>query len=182
MGARAVSAPLAQLPNALTIARFALIPLFVVLLARADDGHSWSAAVVFALAAVTDQVDGWLARKLEVESQFGKYADPLADRLMIDVAVVMLFLDDRLPWPALVIIIGRDVLLVLGTQLAVPRGYEFSVSFLGKLATWILYAGITFVIATPAGTDWPLVVFWTGVALAVAAGISYALALRRRGA
>ena len=180
MGARAVPAPIAQLPNALTIARFALVPVFVVLLARADDGSSWAAAIVFAAAAVTDQVDGWLARRLHVESQFGKYADPLADRLMIDVAVVMLFLDDRLPWPALAIVIGRDLLLVLGTRLVVPRGYDFSVSFLGKLATWILYAGITFVIATPAGTDWPLVVFWTGVVLAVAAGVFYALAVWRR--
>ena len=120
MGARAVPAPIAQLPNALTILRFALVPVFVVLLARAEDGQSWAAAAVFAIAAITDQVDGWLARRLQVESQFGKYADPLADRLMIDVAVVMLFIDDRLPWAALVIIIGRDLLLVLGTRFALP--------------------------------------------------------------
>src|SRR3990172_647552 len=100
MGVRAIPAPIAQLPNALTIARFALVPLFVVLLARGDDGHSWPAAIVFAVAAITDQVDGWLARRLRVESQFGKYADPLADRLMIDVAVIMLFFYGRLPWPA----------------------------------------------------------------------------------
>ena len=179
MGARAVSVPIAQLPNALTILRFALVPVFVVLLARAEDGQSWAAAAVFAAAAVTDQVDGWLARKLDVESQFGKYADPLADRLMIDVAVVMLFIDDRLPWAALVIIIGRDLLLVLGTRFALPRGYEFSVSFLGKLATWVLYLGIGLVIATEPGTDWPLVIFWIGVGLAVAAGVSYALAVWR---
>jgi CDP-diacylglycerol--glycerol-3-phosphate 3-phosphatidyltransferase len=179
MGARAVSAPIAQLPNALTILRFALVPVFVVVFARAEDGHSWAAAVIFAAAAITDQVDGWLARRLRVESQFGKYADPLADRLMIDVAVVMLFLEDRLPWPALVIIVGRDLLLVLGTRLVVPRGYEFSVSFLGKLATWILYLGIGLVIATPPGTDWPLAIFWIGVGLAVAAGVSYAIAVWR---
>ena len=179
MGARAVTAPLAQIPNALTIARFALVPVFVVLLSRGEDGHSWPAAVVFAAAAVTDQVDGWLARRLRVESQFGKYADPLADRLMIDVAVVMLFLEDRLPWPALAIVVGRDLLLVVGTRFVLPRGYEFSVSFLGKLATWILYAGLTFVIATPPGTEWPLAIFWTGVGLAVAAGASYAVGVRR---
>jgi CDP-diacylglycerol--glycerol-3-phosphate 3-phosphatidyltransferase len=179
MGARAVPAPIAQLPNALTILRFALVPVFVVLLAGADDGQSWAAAAVFAMAAITDQVDGWLARRLRVESQFGKYADPLADRLMIDVAVVMLFLDDRLPWAALIIIVGRDLLLVLGTRLALPRGYEFSVSFLGKLATWILYLGIGLVIATEPGTDWPLVIFWIGVGLAVAAAVSYALAVWR---
>jgi phosphatidylglycerophosphate synthase len=60
-----------------------------------------------------------------------------------------------------------------------PRGYEFSVSFLGKLATWVLYAGIGLVIATPAGTDWPLVIFWIGVGLAVAAAVSYAAAVRK---
>lgn len=179
MSAPAVSAPLAKLPNALTIARFALVPVFVVLLARGEDGHSWPAAIVFALAAITDQVDGWLARRWRVESEFGKYADPLADRLMIDVAVVMLFLDDRLPWAALVIIVGRDLLLVLGAKLVLPRGYEFSVSFLGKLATWILYLAIGLVIATPAGTDWPFVIFWVGVVLAVVAAALYGLAVWR---
>jgi CDP-diacylglycerol--glycerol-3-phosphate 3-phosphatidyltransferase len=179
MSARAVSAPLARLPNALTIARFALVPVFAVLLARGDDGHSWPAAIVFALAAITDQVDGWLARRYHVESEFGKYADPLADRLMIDVAVIMLFVYDRLPWPALVLIVGRDLLLVLGTRFVLPRGYEFSVSFLGKLATWVLYASIGLVIATTAGTEWPLVLFWIGVGLSVAAGASYVIGARR---
>jgi cardiolipin synthase (CMP-forming) len=179
MAARAVPAPLAHLPNALTLLRFALVPVFVVLLLQGDDGYSWPAAIVFGVAGITDQVDGWLARRYQVESEFGKYADPLADRLMIDVAVVMLFIADRLPWPALVIIVGRDALLVLGARLAMPRGYDFSVNFLGKLATWILYAAIFFVLATPAGTDWPLVVFWIGAACAVAAGISYAVAVRK---
>jgi CDP-diacylglycerol--glycerol-3-phosphate 3-phosphatidyltransferase len=179
MAARAVPAPIAQLPNALTIARFALVPVFVVLLAQGEDGHSWPAAIVFAAAAITDQVDGWLARRLEVESQFGKYADPLADRIMIDVAVIMLFFYGRLPWPALVIIVGRDVLLVVGAKLVIPRGYELSVSFLGKLATWILYLSIGLIVATPAGTEWPLVIFWTGAGLAVAAAASYIAAVWR---
>jgi phosphatidylglycerophosphate synthase len=114
-----------------------------------------------------------------VESEFGKYADPLADRLMIDVAVIMLFFYDRLPWPALVIVVGRDLLLVLGTKLVLPRGYEFSVSFLGKLATWVLYAAIGLVIATKPGTEWPLVLFWIGVGLSVAAAVSYVIGARR---
>jgi len=174
MTARAVLLPLAQLPNALTVLRFVLVPVFIVLLATADGGQSWAAAVVFAVAAVTDQVDGWLARRLRVESEFGKYADPLADRLMIDAAVVLLVIAGRLPWVALVLVVARDVLLVAGTRLLVPRGYEFSVSFLGKLATWVLYASITFVLVTPDGTRWPLWVFWVGVALSVAAAVPYA--------
>jgi CDP-diacylglycerol--glycerol-3-phosphate 3-phosphatidyltransferase len=164
---------LAMLPNALTIARFALIPLFIVLLARADGGHSWAAGIVFGVAAITDQVDGWLARRWHVESEFGKYADPLADRLMIDTAVIMLFIADRLPWAALVVIVARDVLLVVGTKFVLPHGYEFSVSFLGKAATWVLYAGIAFVLITPEGTSWPLWIFWIGLGMAVGAGMLY---------
>src|SRR5206468_1156301 len=83
----------------------------------------------------TDQVDGWLARRWHVESEFGRYADPLADRLMIDTAVVMLVLADRLPWPALAVIAARDALLLVGTKVVLPRGYEFSVSFVGKAWT-----------------------------------------------
>jgi CDP-diacylglycerol--glycerol-3-phosphate 3-phosphatidyltransferase len=58
MSVRAVPVPLAQLPNALTIIRFALIPLFVGLMLSAEGGHSWPAAIVFGVAAITDQVDG----------------------------------------------------------------------------------------------------------------------------
>jgi CDP-diacylglycerol--glycerol-3-phosphate 3-phosphatidyltransferase len=168
---------LAKLPNALTIARFALIPVFVVLLAQAEGGHSWAAGIVFGVAAITDQVDGWLARRWHVESEFGKYADPLADRLMIDAAVIMLFIADRLPWAALVVIVARDVLLLAGTKFVLPHGYEFSVSFLGKAATWVLYASIAFILVTDAGTDWPLALFWSGVALASLAGILYGMAV-----
>ena len=105
MATRAVPAPLAQLPNALTILRLALIPVFVVLVVDAGGDASWPAGIVFGVAGITDQADGWLARRWEVESEFGKFADPLADRLMIDIAVILLFAYDRLPWPALVLIV-----------------------------------------------------------------------------
>jgi cardiolipin synthase len=179
MATRAVPAPLAQIPNALTVLRLALIPLFVVLVIEADGERSWAAALVFAVAGITDQVDGWLARRWHVESRFGTYADPLADRLMIDAAVLLLWLDDRLPWVALVVILARDALLVLGTPAALQRGYDFSVSFLGKAATWVLYASIFAILITTEGTDWPLVLFWSGVALAVAAGVLYGLSVWR---
>jgi CDP-diacylglycerol---glycerol-3-phosphate 3-phosphatidyltransferase len=176
---RAVPAPLAKLPNALTIGRLVLLPVFVVLMLNAEGGHSWPAAIVFGVAGVTDQVDGWLARRWHVESDFGKIADPLADRLMIDAAVVLLWLADRLPWPALVIVLGRDVVLLAGYKVVVPRGYDFSVNLLGKVATWLLYAALGFTIATHAGTEWPLWIFWTGVALAVVAAALYVAKARR---
>src|SRR3954464_13295784 len=169
MAARAVPAPLAAIPNALTIFRLVLVPVFIALILPAGGGHSWPAAIVFGVAAITDQIDGWLARRWRVESEFGKVADPLADRLMIDAAVLLLFLADRLPWAALLILV-RDIALLGGYKLVAPRGYDFSVSFLGKLATWILYASLGFVLVTHAGTTWPLVIFWIGFGFAVAAG------------
>ena len=174
MATRVVPAPLARLPNALTILRLGLIPVFVVLVLDADAGHSIPAAIVFGLAGITDQVDGWLARRWGVESEFGKFADPLADRLMIDAAVVLLWIEGRLPWVALAVILVRDGIILLGTPAALRRGYEFSVSFLGKLATWVLYAALFAVLITEEGTEWPLWLFWTGLALAVAAGLAYA--------
>jgi len=178
MASRAVPAPVAQIPNALTVLRLALIPIFVVLVLASDGGHSWPAAILFAVAGITDQVDGWLARRWRVESEFGKVADPLADRLMIDAAIVLLFVADRLPWAALLTLV-RDVALVGGYKLVAPRGYELSVSFLGKLATWLLYASIAFVLATTEGTNWPLWIFWAGFGLAVVAGALYIVSAAR---
>jgi CDP-diacylglycerol--glycerol-3-phosphate 3-phosphatidyltransferase len=177
--APAVSAPLAWLPNALTITRLALIPVFVVLMVRAGHDPSWPAGIVFAIAAITDQIDGFLARRWHVESQFGKIADPLADRLMIDAAVILLVAYDRLPWIGLVIIVGRDVLLLAGSGFLAPRGLDVEVNTVGKAATWILYAAIAFRIVTEPATKWPLYLFWAGLVLALAAGVFYAVTARR---
>jgi CDP-diacylglycerol--glycerol-3-phosphate 3-phosphatidyltransferase len=173
MATRAVSAPLAQLPNALTVVRVALIPVFVALVVRAGGDASWAAGAVFGAAGITDQVDGWLARRWRVESDFGRFVDPLADRIIIDAAVILLWVYGRLPWPALALILVRDGVLMLGTPAALRRGYEFSVNFLGKAATWVLYASLAFVLVTEEGTDWPIALFWSGVALALVAGMVY---------
>jgi len=69
-----------RIPNALTIGRIVLIPVYVWLITTCDGGRSWPAAIVFGVAGVTDQIDGYLARLWHVESPFGKIADPLADR------------------------------------------------------------------------------------------------------
>jgi CDP-diacylglycerol--glycerol-3-phosphate 3-phosphatidyltransferase len=178
MASRAVPAPLAQLPNALTILRLALIPVFVVLM-LADDPANWAAGLVFAAAGITDQVDGFLARRWHVESEFGKVADPLADRLMIDAAAIMLWATGRLPWYAALVILARDGLMVLGYRLVVNRGYEFEVTRVGKLATWVLYAALAALIVTTEGTDWPVALFWVGVGLALVAAAQYLAKARR---
>lgn len=168
-----MSQPLAQLPNALTVFRLVLIPVFVALMVRAGHAASWPAGIAFGVAGVTDQVDGFLARRWHVESRFGKIADPLADRLMIDAAVILLFAYDRLPWEGLAIILARDLVLLAGARLLAPRGIEINVNVVGKAATWILYAAIFFRIVTSPPTRWPLDLFWAGIALALAAGMFY---------
>jgi CDP-diacylglycerol--glycerol-3-phosphate 3-phosphatidyltransferase len=178
MAARAVPAPLAAVPNVLTIGRLILIPVFVALVLTADGGHSWPAAIVFGAAGVTDQVDGWLARRWRVESEFGKVADPLADRLMIDAAVILLWHADRLPWVALAIP-ARDLALVAGYKLVMERGYEFAVNLAGKAATWLLYASLAFLLVTRKDVDWPLWIFWAGFGLAAVAMVGYLLKARR---
>ncbi len=173
MATRVVPAPLAQLPNALTVLRLLAVPVFVVLLLGTDGQGSYGLAALFAAAAFTDQIDGFLARRWHVESEFGKFADPLADRLMIDAAVLILCVDGRLPWLALAIVLGRDAILIGGYRVVKDRGYELSVSTLGKASTWVLYAAVTGVIASDKGTDWPIVLFWVGVGLAVLAAVAY---------
>jgi CDP-diacylglycerol--glycerol-3-phosphate 3-phosphatidyltransferase len=173
MATRAVPAPLAQLPNALTVGRLALIPVFVALMVDAGDAPSWPAGILFGVAGVTDQIDGFLARRWHVESRFGKIADPLADRLMIDAAVILLVVYDRLPWEGLAVIVARDLLLLVGYYVLAPRGIDLDVNVVGKAATWLLYAAVAFRIVTHNSTDWPLWLFWIGLALAIAAGALY---------
>jgi CDP-diacylglycerol--glycerol-3-phosphate 3-phosphatidyltransferase len=165
-----VSAPLAHLPNALSVLRLLLVPVFVVLMLQADDGYSWPAGILFALAAVTDQIDGWLARRWHVESDFGMVVDPLADRLMIDAAIILLWAAGRLPFVALALILIRDGVLLGGYRFFQGKGIDLNVSLLGKIATWILYASLCLTIVTPGGTDWPLWLFWVGLILALVAG------------
>jgi CDP-diacylglycerol--glycerol-3-phosphate 3-phosphatidyltransferase len=174
MSTPAVPAPLAQLPNALTLGRLVLIPIFVVLMIEAGDSRSWPAGILFGVAGVTDQLDGFLARLWRVESRFGRIADPLADRLMIDAAVILLVAYGRLPWAALVVILARDGLLLVGSRILVPRGIDLDVNIVGKAATWILYAAIGFRIVTHDATQWPLWLFWTGLGLALVATVLYA--------
>src|SRR5579859_681649 len=173
MATHAVQAPLARLPNVLTLGRLALIPIFVAFMIQAGDAHTWRAGAVFCVAGVTDQVDGFLARLWHVESRFGKIADPLADRLMIDAAVILLVAYGRLPWAGLVVIAARDLLLLVGWRVLAPRGIELDVNALGKGATWLLYLAVGLRIVTHDATRWPIWLFWIGLGAAVAAAMLY---------
>jgi CDP-diacylglycerol--glycerol-3-phosphate 3-phosphatidyltransferase len=180
MAAQAPHPWLARLPNALTIARLAILPLFWWVLLASDDGHSALAFVIFSLASLTDWFDGWLARRYGSQSRFGRLADPLADRLLIDSAVIILWYEGRLPWLAPVLIIGRDVVLALGIGSAARHGYELSVVYLGKTATSVLMVGLAMMMLMPASASWPPVLFWAGLGLSLAAGCVYLVSVRAR--
>ena len=178
MAARTVQAPFRQLPNALTIFRLALIPVFAAAILTSDGGRSWLAGTIFLVAGITDQVDGFLARRWHVESRFGQFADPLADRLMIGAAVLLEWHAGRLPWAALAIPL-RDVLLLAVTPAMLARGYRFEVNLLGKAATWLLFLGVGCSTVTHPSTQWPLWIFWAGFALALASLVLYGRKARK---
>jgi CDP-diacylglycerol--glycerol-3-phosphate 3-phosphatidyltransferase len=146
---------------------------------KAGDARSWPAGIVFGVAGVTDQVDGFLARRWHVESRFGKIADPLADRLMIDAAVILLVAYGRLPWVGLAVILARDLLLLIGYRVLAPRGIDLDVNVAGKAATWILYLAVGCSMVTRRSTDWPLDLFWAGLGLALIAGAVYVREARK---
>ena len=171
---------LARLPNALTLARLAVLPVFWWVLLEADNGQSTLAFVIFGLASLTDWFDGWLARRYGSFSRFGRLADPLADRLLIDSAVILLWHHDRLPLLAPILIIGRDLVLAFGIGSAARHGYELSVIYLGKAATSVLMVGLGFMMLLPPSASWPSVLFWAGLALSLAAGGVYLVSARAR--
>ena len=122
MASRTVSAPLAQLPNALTIARLALIPVYVALILTCDNGRSWAAALVFGVAGVTDQIDGYLARRRKQITPFGQFIDPLADKLLTLAALVSLVQMDLAPAWMVAVILGRDFAVTALRSRSYARG------------------------------------------------------------
>ena len=82
---------------------------------------------------------------------------------MIDAAVILLYIADHMPLAGLIVILGRDVLLLAGYKAIAPQGYELNVNLIGKAATWLLYAGIGFLIVTHPSTHWPYWIFWAGL-------------------
>ncbi|CAN1566287.1 PgsA Phosphatidylglycerophosphate synthase [Rhabdaerophilaceae bacterium] len=103
------------IPNAITLVRFCLIPLIVVLI---QAGEFQAAFVVFALAGLTDALDGIIARRFNQQSELGAYLDALADKLLIGASVVALFAAHALPYWLVVLVIFRDVMIVGAVAIA----------------------------------------------------------------
>ena len=137
------------------------------------------AAAVFAFAAVTDFLDGELSRRLDVQSRYGRVLDPIADRLLIDVAVVLLWHVERVPLALVVIVVVRDVLLLVSLLVGPGRGHGVRVNVVGKAGTLVMMIGLLFTIVTPRGSAPASLVLWSGVAMLLIAAVIYARGVRR---
>ena len=171
--------PIRLIPNVLTTLRLLAVPVFAALMISADGGTSPAAAVVFAFAAVTDFLDGELSRRFHAQSRYGRVLDPIADRLLIDVAVVLLWWDDRVPLVLVLIVLARDALLLFSLLFGRGRTLGIRVNVAGKAGTLVTMIGLLLAIVTPRGAIATQIVLWSGVALLVLGGLIYARTLRR---
>jgi CDP-diacylglycerol--glycerol-3-phosphate 3-phosphatidyltransferase len=176
-----------NIANALTVFRLALVPVFVVTL-FAHGGHDelWRflAWVVFAIASVTDRIDGDIARKRGLVTEFGKLADPIADKALIGAALIGLSILNDLPWWITVVMLVREV-GVTALRLWVIRHGVIPASRGGKVKTLLQAVATGLFVLIPIGS-WLKPVAWTfmaaAIAVALATGVDYvarALRLRR---
>ncbi|UCG11193.1 MAG: CDP-diacylglycerol--glycerol-3-phosphate 3-phosphatidyltransferase [Deltaproteobacteria bacterium] len=121
-----------NLPNSLTLFRIACVPLVVVLLFFSGKTSSFLAALLFGLATLTDLLDGFLARRRQLVTTFGEFLDPLADKLIVSAALIMLIPLDRVPAWMVVVIVGRELAITGLRGVAVSEGTTIKASYLGK--------------------------------------------------
>ena len=168
------------LPNLLTVVRILLVPVIVVALLEETPHADTVAAVVFAVAAFTDGLDGYIARSRGSVTNFGKLMDPLADKLLIIAPLISLVSLGRIAaWVAMVII-ARELAVTMLRMVAVERGVVIPASTLGKAKTILQVAAIFAVIAfepAPVAVD---ALLYVAVAVTVISGADYFFGIRRR--
>lgn len=164
-----------NLPNQITLLRIALIPVFMFFLLADPTGTGrYIALAIFIIAAITDAVDGYLARKRGLVTNFGKFADPLADKLLIAGALVALIdLGQITAWPV-IIILAREFAITGLRVLAASQGIVIAASNLGKYKTNAQIFAIIFLVwnvslPVPVG----YILLWVAVALTIISGADY---------
>ena len=167
-----VFSPTVSLPDQLTVARVAAVPLVVILFAWDFPNHAYWATAVFVVAMATDQIDGWLARRRGVSSQLGKLLDPVADKVLVLAALVMLIGEGVAPAWMVALIVVREI-LVSGLRLAaVERGVVLGARDLGRVKTWAQALAATIAGLAAAGAWSESVAWWAVFAALVATWIS----------
>lgn len=169
-----------NLPNVLTVIRILLVPVLVVALLDETANGDLLAAIVFALASVTDAMDGYLARTRNAVTNFGKLMDPIADKLLIIAALVALVSLNRLAaWVAMVII-ARELTVTVTRMQATQQGVVIAANWWGKAKTIVQVAAIFCLIAVGAPSPaWVDGLVYGMVAITIVSGVDYFFGLRR---
>ncbi len=162
-----------NLPNVLTVLRIMLVPVLVVALLGNTPSGDVLAAVVFALASLTDFVDGYLARARDSITTFGKLMDPLADKLLIVGALLSLVSLHRLEGWVAMVIIARELAVTVLRANAGQSGVVIAASMFGKVKTCVQIAAILAVIAVHGSPLWVSLLVYLAVAITVLSGLDY---------
>ena len=168
--------PILNLPNILTFIRLLLVPVFAFLLPQSQDSDAirWWATAVFGIAALTDFIDGFLARKYKLITNVGKIADPIADKLLIGTALIALSLESTVSWWFTAIILTREIAITLLRFKVINRGV-IPASRGGKAKTISQIVAILAYLVPLDGwvNEVALVAMWSAVVLTLATGIDY---------
>jgi CDP-diacylglycerol--glycerol-3-phosphate 3-phosphatidyltransferase len=161
-----------HLPNILTVARAAALPFIVWTYALSHEGAAWTTAWIVLFAALSDVADGLIARRFDVQSEFGRWVDPIVDRVFFFVLVAMLWFFGTLPWWAVVPLLVRDgIILALAGPMRRYTDQGPQVSRWGKAGNFVLICAIQWFIIDVRVVGWA---FWAvGATLYVAVGLLY---------
>ena len=166
------------IPNVLTMIRLLLVPVFVVVYFRTTVEPKYIALAIFAAASLTDMLDGYLARKLNQITDFGKLFDPLADKLMVLSAMICQAVTGVFPWVAVIVVACKELFMVLGGLFLLSKDVVVYSNIFGKAAQvcFILSLILSFFHVPLAqwGTRLDLILLWITVGLAILAMIVYA--------
>jgi len=130
------------IPNLVGYARLAAIPVFLYLALRSGDGRTASASALYLTIAASDYLDGFLARATGQYSRLGALLDPTVDRLTVLAGVVVCWRFELLPRWALAVLAGRELVTLALAEIALRRGLELEVNWVGRMSVWLTMGGI----------------------------------------
>ena len=163
-----------NLPNVLTLFRLFLVPFLAMTYL---DGHTGRALIFFCVASLTDMLDGYLARRNNQITSFGKLMDPLADKLLVLTALMLHTVKGVFPWPAVCIVFIKEIMMVIGALRLLNRDVVVHSNWVGKTATCFfvaaLIAGFFHKELHSAHLPLDTILLWTSVGISIAALVSY---------
>lgn len=165
--------------NLLTASRLAAVPLFIYLLFAFEGDYRYLALLVFGMAALTDLLDGYIARRTGTVTEFGRIADPLADRILIISGVVALYIKaaGRIPLWAVSALVSRDLIMIAGSGFMILSGKQPRVIMAGKVSTALTLVALCVLMLERIGPlelgKVGLALFYAGLALALFTGLFY---------